>query len=106
LIADEGTPGVGAFFKEFDSDQVELQPDDTTKSEERPTLYRLSDASGKIIFEPVADIHTSDAYILDASSIVYVWIGKGASKVEKRLVGQYAQAYLYEKASGTKKVFH
>ena len=77
-------------------------------SADKPTLYRLSDASGKIVFEPLpaqsVDVHTSDAYILDANSAIYVWIGKESSHVEKRLAGQYAQSYLYEKASGSKKI--
>lgn len=76
-----------------------------------PTLFRLSDASGKVTFDAVepatkSSLASSDAFLLDDSNsktnrAIYVWIGKGASLAERRLSVQYAQAYLYreQKAS-------
>lgn len=36
---------------------------------------------------------------------IYVWLGRDASLLEKRLAIQYAQKYLYAKADGGRKRF-
>jgi gelsolin len=71
-----------------------------------PLLYRLSDASGTVVFEPIdppalTSLTSSDAFLLDHSSptlpAIYVWIGQSASLTERRLAVQYAQIYAYKK---------
>jgi len=65
-------------------------------------LFQLSDASGKMEFKEVATgakckknlLNNDDVFILDTGAEVYAWIGKGASKDEKRMALQYAQDYL------------
>lgn len=51
-----------------------------------------------------------DAFLLDDTSspdapAIYVWLGRDASLLEKRLAIQYAQKYLYAKADGGRKRF-
>lgn len=85
--------------------------------EDAPTkpasLYRLSDASGKVTFESVeptarSSLSSSDAFLLDDTSnplapAIYVWLGQNASLTEKRLAVQYAQNYLHNKAQAGRK---
>lgn len=84
-----------------------------------PKLFRLSDATGDILFTTVtpqspagypglSDFDQSDAFLLDDSAnaevpAVYTWLGEGASLTEKRLAMQYAQAYLWKMTGGGKK---
>ncbi|KAH9931681.1 fragmin60 [Epithele typhae] len=68
-------------------------------------LFRLSDASGEVVFDEVApatasSLTSDDAFVLDASAdaaapAVYVWVGAGASLTERRLALQYGQRFLY-----------
>jgi len=65
-------------------------------------LFQLSDASGTLQIKEVAQgpsvkrslLDSNDVFILDTGAEVYAWIGKGASKDEKRKAMQYAQDYL------------
>jgi gelsolin len=98
------------FLAEFGLDSVPRQSSQTrTSSETLPTLYRLSDASGNVVFEAVepvgfSSLSPSDAFLLDHSSssqhpAIYVWIGKSASLMEQRLAVQYAQTYAHKRQS-------
>jgi len=75
------------------------EPDDEVTGDKK--LLRLSDASGKMEFKEVASgkiakslLDTKDAFVLDAGSEVFVWIGKKASANEKKEGLGYAQTYL------------
>jgi len=64
-------------------------------------LYQLSDATGKLEFKEVATgrvtknlLNSSDVFVFDAGSEVFVWIGKGASAQEKSKGLSYADHYL------------
>jgi len=65
-------------------------------------LFRLSDASGSIKFEKVAEgaavkkslLDGNDVFILDTGAEVFAWIGKGASDQEKKHAMGFAQQYL------------
>jgi len=65
-------------------------------------LMHLSDASGKMEFKQVAEgnaikksmFQSDDVMIFDAGHEVFAWIGKGASKEEKKNALGYAQTYL------------
>ena len=80
-----------------------------------PTLFRISDASGKVTFETVepatrSSLSSSDAFLLDdipsqTASAVYVWIGTGTSLTERRIAVQYGQAYLYNHENGGRKLY-
>jgi hypothetical protein len=65
------------------------------------TLYRLSDASGKLTFTKVKDVKRSsldsnDVFVLDTGAEVFAWIGKKSSVGEKQKALQYAQDYLHQ----------
>ncbi|GJE88448.1 fragmin60 [Phanerochaete sordida] len=106
-VYDEGGHGAGIFLAELGLDGVPAAPAAPAPAAKSPTLYRLSDASGKVSFESVepvsrASLSSSDASLLDDTAnptapAVYVWIGKDASLGERRLAPQYAQYYLYSK---------
>lgn len=64
-------------------------------------LFRLSDKKGgmKFTLEKTGDISkrdldTNDAFILDNGAEIFAWVGKKASKDERKLAMQYAQQYL------------
>lgn len=78
--------------------------DDETEKEMAKVrrLMHLSDASGKMEFKLVAEGNaikksqfiSDDVMIFDAGHEVFVWVGKGANKEEKRSALGYAQTYL------------
>jgi len=64
-------------------------------------LYRLSDKKGSMNFTlektgslSKNDLDTKDAFILDNGAEIFVWIGKKASKDERKYAMQFAQQYL------------
>ena len=100
FFSDEGGSGIGLFLMEF-GEGATLLPNDTPDAVP-PVMFKISDASGELTFskvEPVshASLVSSDAFLVDTSSVVYVWIGNGASLNERRLAPQYAQKYLHNK---------
>jgi hypothetical protein len=64
-----------------------------------PRLFGVSTATGYIWMEEVPnfgqeDLNNNDCYILDAFSTIYIWIGNGSNKAEKKGVQVRAQKYL------------
>lgn len=64
-------------------------------------LFHLSDASGSMQFKKVAEsglkksmLQSDDVMILDLGTDVYVWIGNGANKAERKSGMKYAMEYL------------
>lgn len=65
-------------------------------------LMHLSDASGKMEFKMVSEGNaikksqfiSDDVMVFDAGHEVFVWVGKGASKEEKKQALGYGQSYL------------
>jgi len=65
-------------------------------------LFQLSDESGKMQFTLISEGHAikktqldgKDVFVFDAGAEVFTWIGKGASKDEKKTAMKYAQEYL------------
>ncbi|CAF4502219.1 unnamed protein product, partial [Rotaria sp. Silwood2] len=80
---------------------IEGGEDDDIKSSGKQ-LYRLTDTSGTLEFKKVATgkdvhralLHSNDVFILDSGSEIFVWIGKGASMIEKKKAMDYAKANL------------
>ncbi|KAI0755072.1 fragmin60 [Daedaleopsis nitida] len=109
LFPDEHGQGAGIFLSEFDLKEVNPARPSTEAAPEK-LLFRLSDATGQVVFEPVsprteASLSSDDAFILDdsanaAAHAIYVWIGNRASLTERRLALQYGQRYLYEHRQG------
>lgn len=61
-------------------------------------LYKLSDASGKLVFTKLAEgnldrklVTSSDAFVVDAGAEVFVYLGKQASAQEKVSGPQHAR---------------
>src|SRR3989338_4988649 len=68
-----------------------------------PKLFRLSDSTGTLKFDLLAQsppkfapslLDHNDVFILDFVSTVFVWVGKGASPAEKRSAMFHAQQYI------------
>ncbi|EPQ54417.1 actin regulatory protein [Gloeophyllum trabeum ATCC 11539] len=112
IVYDEGASGAGIFLSEFESDAVLPAPVKPRQAEStKASLYRLSDASGRLVFESMGgftglgSLSSGDVYLIDNTAdicqpAIYVWIGKSASLNERRLVMQYAQQYLYKAGAG------
>lgn len=73
--------------------------DDASKFEKK--LYRLSDASGKMEFKLEASgsikksmFDTNDVFVLDTGVEVIAWVGRHASKDEKKKAILFAQDYI------------
>jgi len=86
-------------------------PDNTDSLESKQktlSLWRLSDRTGHLNFEKVAEgndikgtmFQQDDVFLLDKGYIFYVWIGSGASKQEKKSGMSYAQKYITEHHGG------
>ncbi|XP_005100380.1 gelsolin-like protein 2 [Aplysia californica] len=89
------------FFQALTDDDEDDSNDEFNAQDGQQELFRLSDASGRMTFTvqkkgsvSKSDFDTSDVFILDAKKSLYVWVGKGTSKAEKRNAMQYAHEYL------------
>jgi len=64
-------------------------------------LFRISDATGKMEFTQEQEatlnfdkLDTKDCFLADSGTTVYVWVGKGASKEERKNGMKYGTDYL------------
>jgi len=112
IVMDEGYSDTGSDCDEFwkllggqgDISNASAGGDDVEyekKSQGVRRLFRLSDQSGQMEFEEVAQgrvtrrmLSSADVFIFDTGAHVYAWIGKGASVNEKNKSMKYAQEYL------------
>lgn len=101
------------FFEVLGSGSPSEVPDESTseddetfeKGDERATtLYHVTDASGSLKIDPVAQkplkqemLNTNDCFILDTGSGIYVWVGKKATDQEKKQAMSKAQGFLQTK---------
>lgn len=74
--------------------------DDAVKASP-PKLFRISDATGRMVFSEeqegklnFAKLDTTDVFLVDSGTGVYIWIGKGASADERRNGMKYGTDYL------------
>ncbi|TBU59220.1 fragmin60 [Dichomitus squalens] len=105
---DEHGQGAGLFLSELGLEAV--GPPQVVAFATEKALFRLSDSTGQLAFEPVSpptksSLSPDDAFVLDDSSnptnpAIYVWIGANASLTERRLALQYGQHYLYKRKQG------
>jgi len=79
--------------------------DDLEKKKTDIRLYQLSVRSGNLTFNFVEEghhkitvdhFHSEEVYLLDKGYVVYVWIGRNASREEKRQAMGYAQKFVTE----------
>jgi len=104
-VYDEGGHGSGIFTAEFGITTLRSESAEAS-SNAPPKLFRISDSTGIVTFEPVIPaslkaLSSDDAFLLDNSAgsiapAIYVWIGKNSSMVEQRLALQYGQKYLHD----------
>ncbi|OAQ36443.1 actin depolymerizing protein [Linnemannia elongata AG-77] len=79
-----------------DAEEVAAEPEYVKK------LYRLSNASGKLVFTKEGSgpevnsglLDSNDVFILDVQHEVFVWVGANANPVEHKNGLHYAQEYL------------
>ena len=73
----------------------------SSKSTAPCKLFVVSDASGKMLVDEVATgnlskdmLKTEDAFIVDNSSEIFVWVGKGATADERKAALSHGQDYV------------
>jgi len=78
---------------------------DTVADHKAARLFRVSDASGSVEFTPVdlpggkltkSLLNSDDVFIVDTGNKLYVWVGKGASKEERKESMLRAMSYISE----------
>jgi gelsolin len=94
------------FFPGYDESKPPTIKDDETddaawEKDIEKRAYKLSDASGSMEFTKVSEgsipksaLNSDDVFIVDIGSEVFAWVGKNASKAERRGAMQAAQDYL------------
>lgn len=108
------------FFEVLGSGSPDEVPDETAGGDDEAferghesttTLYTVSDASGSLKVEPIAQkplkqemLNTNDCFILDTGNEIFVWVGKGSTDQEKKQAITRAQGFIQSKnyASWTK----
>jgi gelsolin len=108
-LEDEGNPLIDDFWAYFggkpnaiaDEEEERKIPDYTL------SLHHISDASGVMEINEVCSgkldknkLDGNDTFLLDAGGSVFVWIGRGANKAEKREGMTYAVRYLTDQGRG------
>lgn len=77
--------------------------DDEWEKGSAPRMFHLSDESGAMTFDEIFmvgkcftkdQLKTDDVMVFDAGNEIFVWVGLGASKDEKRQAMSYAKQYL------------
>lgn len=101
------------FFDVLGSGSADQVPEESTADEDSAfertdaaavTLYKVSDASGKLQVDTIAQkplrqamLDTRDCFILDTGSGIFVWVGRGATPKEKSDAMAKAQEFLRTK---------
>jgi len=102
-LQDKGSPLIEEFWGFFGGRPDAINDEEETKElpEVELSLHHITDASGVTEIKEVgrgkldkSKLNSDDAFILDAGGQVFVWIGKGATKNEKREAMAYAVRYL------------
>ena len=107
VLDESDTPDNHKFYENLDQDDEDDDVDDDPAfidAKERKSLYRLSNASGKLEFTLISDgptvqfdeFKSEDVFILDTQKEVFVWIGNATSEDEKKNGMTYAHNYLME----------
>jgi len=108
-IEDSGNPLIDDFWAYFGGKPKEIKQEEEEKKVPDYTLslHHISDASGVMEINEVCSgqldknkLISDDAFILDAGGSLFVWIGKGANKAEKREAMSYAVRYLSDQGRG------
>lgn len=90
------------FNANFDNEEeAEEEEDVGPLKKSTPLLFKLSDESGDMTFDKVAEgglktsmLDSKDVFIIDGTNQCFVWIGKDASSMERKQAMTYAHNYL------------
>mmetsp|Transcript_26729 Transcript_26729/g.23540 ORF Transcript_26729/g.23540 Transcript_26729/m.23540 type:complete len:382 (-) Transcript_26729:492-1637(-) len=108
-IEDSGNPLIDDFWAYFGGkpNQIKEAEEEKKMPDYTLSLHHISDASGVMEINEVCSgqldkskLISDDAFILDAGGSLFVWIGKGANKAEKRESMAYAVRYLSDQGRG------
>jgi gelsolin len=108
-IEDTGNPLIEEFWAYFGGrpKQIKAEEEEKKVPDYTLSLHHISDASGVMEIKEVckgkldkSKLDPNDAFILDAGGSLFVWIGKGANKAEKREAMKYAVQYLTDQGRG------
>jgi len=109
-VEDSGNPLIEDFWTYFGGrpKQIKEQEEEKKAPDYTLSLHHVSDASGVMECNEVcsgkldkAKLDSNDAFILDGGGSVFVWIGKGANKAEKRDAMKFAVQYLTDQGRGS-----
>jgi len=109
-LEDQGNKLIDDFWAYFGGKPKEIKDEEEEKKTPDYTLslHHISDASGVMEINEVCSgqldkskLDSNDAFILDAGGSVFVWVGKGANKAEKREAMKYAVRYLTDQGRGS-----
>ena len=96
---DEGTKEIMTKYLQDDSSTNKLRANrNKRRIRVNPKkMFKLSDAEGKLSMTEIQfgkeSLDTNDAFLIDNGKMIYIWVGKKASKEEKRMGIPYAQKY-------------
>jgi len=104
-LKDKGSQLIEEFWNFFGGRPNEIK--DEAEAKESPqvelSLHHITDASGVLEIKEISrgkldksKLNSDDAFIVDAGGQLFVWIGKGSTKNEKREAMAYAVRYLGE----------
>jgi len=108
-VADSGNPLIDEFWGYFGGkpDAIKEEQEEKKQPDYTLSLQHVSDASGVMECNEVCSgkldkskLDSNDAFILDGGGSVFVWIGKGANKAEKRDAMKFAVQYLTDQGRG------
>jgi len=109
-VDDGDNPLIDEFWGYFGGKPNEIQDEqpEAKVPEYTLSLHHISDASGVMEMNEVCSgkldkgkLDSNDAFLLDGGGSLFVWIGKGANKTEKREAMKYATQYLTDQGRGT-----
>jgi len=102
VLEEDSTPDTHEFYEKLSIEECDVEESEVTDSAGNvKKIYKLSDASGSMNFELVAEgeinkdmLDSNDAFIVDTGCDVIVWVGANASSAEKKSGLQYAHNFL------------
>jgi len=108
-LEDSGNPLIDDFWGYFGGKPESIKEEEEEKKEKEVvlSLQHVSDASGVMECNEVCQgkldkskLDSNDVFILDGGGSVFIWVGKGANKAEKRDAMKYAVDYLNGQGRG------
>jgi len=102
-LADKGNALIDEFWGHFGGRPKQIAQEEEMKEQPavEPSMHHISDASGVMEVKEIcrgkldkSKLDSNDAYIVDVGASLYVWLGKGSNKTEKREAMKYASEYL------------